>query len=80
MDVLFSASRGFFSFAFAAWADEFGRRDLCHGSKLTVIQPPSTTLDGTLHTTIYGQWVKENLIVHVDVVTPFTPELARIEE
>ena len=30
--------------------DEYGRRDLCHGSKLALIQPPSITLDGTLQT------------------------------
>ena len=41
-----------FSFLFAfAGLREFGKRDLCHGSKLTLIhQPPSTTSDGTLQT------------------------------
>ena len=41
----FPASRGPFSFVFAELTDGT-KRDLCHGSKLSLIQPPSTTMDG----------------------------------
>ena len=46
---LFPANRSLFFFC-VRWADEYGKRHLCHGSKLTLIQPPSTTLDGTPQT------------------------------
>ena len=32
------------------WAVGHGKRYLCRGSKLTLIQPPTTALDGTLQT------------------------------
>ena len=30
------------------WVDEDGKRHFCHGTQLTLIHPPSTTLDGTV--------------------------------
>ena len=33
---IFPASRGVFSF-YVRWADEYGKRNLCHGSKVTVL-------------------------------------------
>ena len=44
-DTIFPASRGPFSFVFAELTDGT-KRDLCHGSKLPLIQPPSMTMDG----------------------------------
>ena len=35
---IFPASRRLFSFS-VRWADEYGKRDFCHESKLTSIQP-----------------------------------------
>ena len=43
--ILFPASRGPFSFVFAELTDGT-KRDLCHGSKLSLIQPPSMVVDG----------------------------------
>ena len=43
--VIFPASRGPFSFVFAELTDGT-KRDLCHGSKLPLIQPPSMVVDG----------------------------------
>ena len=41
----FPASRGPFSFVFAELTGGT-KRDLCHGSKLPLIQPPSMVVDG----------------------------------
>ena len=43
--VRFPASRGPFSFVFAELTDGT-KKDLCHGSKLPLIQPPSMVVDG----------------------------------
>ena len=45
LKVYFPASRGRFSFVFAELTDGT-KRDLCHGSKLPLIQPPSMVVDG----------------------------------
>ena len=42
---LFPASTGPFSFVFAELTGRT-KRDLCHGSKLPLIQPPSMVVDG----------------------------------
>ena len=42
---MFPASRGPFSFVFAELTDGT-KSDLCHGSKLPLIQPPSMVVDG----------------------------------
>ena len=49
-DACLPPSIGLFSFCIICWADENGKRDLCHGLKLTLIQPLSTYSDGTLQT------------------------------
>ena len=45
VELNFPASRGPFSFVFAELTDGT-KRDLCHGSKLPLIQPPSMVVDG----------------------------------
>ena len=45
---VFPESRGLFS-SCVRWADEYGKRNLCHGLTLTLIQPPSTTLERMPH-------------------------------